>query len=417
MAPKRPSPLDEPPAASSSEEEDASSGEEEEEEEASGSESGSEEEEEETEDPKTSVLPSNHAADKKAPSKKADPAAANSKPHSSSTGSESETESGSDTEPENTRRPTGAADPNVKPIASKPMEETSTAKKPRSKSNATPAARLPAKRPSGESEAKESKRAKKKGQEPEDEDEPGTASVAEEEQKKPGDEKKLFQRLWSEDDEIVILRGMIDYTAKKGADPSADMNAFHDFIKKSLQINVTKAQLADKVRRLKKKYENNAGKGKKYNPTKPHELKAFELSKKIWGGEGPSGGGGDEPKSNGKVRSNQKSNRSLALLKAELLSTPEPPKEAEKMEIDGNPGVSESLNEVVEFGKSLAVVGLPEHVVKKGLDLISGSKKAELEEKWKKLHVAELELYAKRTQLISEQAKLILDAYKRSSDH
>uniref|UniRef100_A0A9I9EEW8 Glabrous enhancer-binding protein-like DBD domain-containing protein n=1 Tax=Cucumis melo TaxID=3656 RepID=A0A9I9EEW8_CUCME len=51
---------------------------------------------------------------------------------------------------------------------------------------------------------------------------------------------------------------MIDHSAKKGSDPSLDMNAFHDFIKKSLHVDVTKAQLMYKIRRLKKKSRNNA---------------------------------------------------------------------------------------------------------------------------------------------------------------
>ncbi|KAF3450471.1 hypothetical protein FNV43_RR06554 [Rhamnella rubrinervis] len=257
MAPKRPSPLDEPPAASTSDEEEATSVEEEEEEEDSGSESGSEEEEDEPESEQKQPQPKTPA----------------------------------------------------------PMEETPTAKKPRSKSNTT-ATRLPASDPA--SEAKDSKRAKKKGPERDEEDEPGTAAE---------DETKRL--------EMILRRSY----------PSADMNAFHDFIKKSLHVNVTKSQLVDKIRRLKKKYANNAGK-KKFNPTKPHEQKAFDLSKKIWGNEQPSG----------------------------------------------------------------------EHVLKRGLDMIVESKRVELEEKWKKLNLAELELYARRSQLISDQAKLILDAYK-SSDH
>ncbi|KAH0972471.1 hypothetical protein GBA52_024627 [Prunus armeniaca] len=39
----------------------------------------------------------------------------------------------------------------------------------------------------------------------------------------------------------------------------------------------------DKIRRLKKKYETNVAKGKKYNTVKPHQLKVFDLYKKVWG--------------------------------------------------------------------------------------------------------------------------------------
>ncbi|PON84285.1 DNA-binding storekeeper protein-related transcriptional regulator [Trema orientale] len=323
MAPKRSSHLDDPPAASSSEEEEEAS-----------SSSSSEEENDKT-TPLSSPAP---AAENNNPSKAPD----------SSSGSESDAESSSDSEP---------ADSNVKPIAYKPMEETPKAKKPRSRPTAAAAATSAgrsAKRP-GESEAKDSKRAKKKGggSEPDGGSTPGGG---EDESKKSGgdDSKKLFQRLWSEDDEIVILKGMTDYAAKKGADPSADMSAFLDFIKKSLQLDFTKTQLADKVRRLKKKFENNDGK-KKYKPTKPHEEKVFELSKKIWGSEGTSRKP-ERRKANGTARSSQKANNNKA---AELLSSPEALNEVKKLDIGLNAsGVSGSL---AQFDKSLGELGLPEH--------------------------------------------------------
>ncbi|BFG24244.1 hypothetical protein CerSpe_105190 [Prunus speciosa] len=387
MAPKRPSPLDEPPAASSSEEEVASSEEEVDGEEEEESGSGSESESEEPEPPKAAPTP--------VAAKKPDSATVNSKPQSSSSGSESESESDSELDKDRV----------VKPITSKPMEETPKTKKPRSKASATttPAARTGSKRPS-ESDPKDSKRPKKKipDQEPEH---------AREETKKAGgdDSKKLFQRIWSDDDEITILKGMIDYTTKKVADPYSDMGAFHDFIKKSLKADVNKTQLQDKIRRIKKKYETNVTKGKKYNPVKSHEQNLFDLSKKVWGsGEGSIGLSGlsEQSKSNGKARTNQKgNNKTLASLKAELLSSPERPKECEKVEFGLKPCGSESLSEVIGFDKGFRELGLPEGVVKQGLELIGGAKRAELKEKWKKLHVAELELFVKRSELMRDQAK------------
>ncbi|KAJ0475560.1 putative transcription factor GeBP family [Helianthus annuus] len=58
--------------------------------------------------------------------------------------------------------------------------------------------------------------------------------------------KQLFQRLWSEDDEIVILKGMIDYKGENGENNNniiGDTGAFHEFIKKSLHVDVSRAQL------------------------------------------------------------------------------------------------------------------------------------------------------------------------------
>ncbi|KAI7984770.1 hypothetical protein LOK49_LG14G01572 [Camellia lanceoleosa] len=43
------------------------------------------------------------------------------------------------------------------------------------------------------------------------------------------------------------LRGIIDYTATKGADPSTDMNAFFLFIKDPIHVHDTKTQSSDKV--------------------------------------------------------------------------------------------------------------------------------------------------------------------------
>ncbi|XP_074272084.1 uncharacterized protein LOC141595992 [Silene latifolia] len=93
--------------------------------------------------------------------------------------------------------------------------------------------------------------------------------------------KVLFQRLWSDEDEIVILKGMIEYKEKKGVDPMTHVDDFLDFIKKSLHVaDANKAQIMSKVRRLKKRFIN----AQKKKLTDPHEITAFELSKKIWRG-------------------------------------------------------------------------------------------------------------------------------------
>ncbi|XP_038882180.1 probable transcription factor At1g61730 [Benincasa hispida] len=425
MAPKRPSPLDEPPAASSSEEEETSSGEEEEGMSRDGSSSEDEEDEEETQaqvqtqaqtqtqtqtqkPKKLFALPSTPVVEKKTAPKKSE-LASNSVAQSSSSESGSGSDTDSDTE----------SGGNVKPIASKPMEETPKVKKPRSKpsTSATPVARSSLKRPI--ETIRDGKRPKKSSEADADD-----GVVAEDDSKKSVDEsKKLFQRLWSEDDEIAILNGIIEYSAKKGADPALDMNAFHDFIKKSLHVDVTRVQLVDKVRRLRKKYRNNVDRGKKgADPTfsKAHDRKGFELSKKIWGGEGiirTSVVEQPKPNANGTPKKNQRGNtsKSLASLKVELLPSPEAPKEDDKMKVDDSEAPSGCMDGFVAFERSLGAVGLPESFLKPGLELIGQSKRTELEEEWKKLHLAELELFLKRTELIRDQTKLILDAYKSSS--
>ncbi|XP_021299423.1 probable transcription factor At4g00390 [Herrania umbratica] len=150
------------------------------------------------------------------------------------------------------------------------------------------------------------------------------------------DEKKpLFQRVFNEDDEVAVLEAILEYSIKKGTNPSADINGFYDFVMKSIHVDVTKAQLKDKIKRLKKKFRKNA----KGNRTflNSHAQKIFDLSNTIWGQE---------------------------------------VKGKEAMEVD------------------------------------MGESRATLEHKWRKLEIAELEVFLQRKKLIVEQAKLMLERLK-----
>ncbi|XP_047321254.1 probable transcription factor At3g04930 [Impatiens glandulifera] len=112
--------------------------------------------------------------------------------------------------------------------------------------------------------------------------------------------RRLFQRLWTDEDEIEILQGFLDYTKQRGNSAShhQDTSAFYDLIKSKLQLDFNKSQLVEKLRRLKKKYRNILGKigpGKSYLFKTPHEHATFEICRRIWSADGtPIGGGGYE---------------------------------------------------------------------------------------------------------------------------
>ncbi|KAI4327502.1 hypothetical protein L6164_019952 [Bauhinia variegata] len=193
--------------------------------------------------------------------------------------------------------------------------ENPKAKKPRSQSSAT-LARSTAKRIDENShQANDSKGTKKKSSH-------AAADVDTSVNEKFGDEsKKLFKRLWSE---IAILKVVIEYSAKDGADPSKDPNGFHDFIKKSLHIDISTMQLMDKIRRLKKKYKNNARKGKKMpkivNFQRHMTSKPLNYRRKF-GALKELSGVVEQVKSNGKSRKDEKKgsrSRTVDSLKAEL---------------------------------------------------------------------------------------------------
>ncbi|GMN71256.1 hypothetical protein TIFTF001_055137 [Ficus carica] len=202
--------------------------------------------------------------------------------------------------------------------------------------------------------------------------------------------------MWSEEDEIALLKGMSHYKAKKGNDPNADMGAFHDFIKEKLNPDITKYKLSEKIRRLKKKYLNNASKIEEDDEDpifpKPHELRSFQLSKKIWGTDKK-----DEWMSNKK--------------KKESIPTPIPstPKTLTKTTATGK------LSEKYPYlYKSLGFCSRDESIqgISKMMPLIESSELEGLDRKRKKLQIVEVECFLRKTELINEQGKLLLDILK-----
>lgn len=106
--------------------------------------------------------------------------------------------------------------------------------------------------------------------------------------------RKLFQRLWTDEDEVELLRGFLEYTTQRGLNSSSqqhhyDTTAFYDQIKSKFQLDFNKNQLVEKLRRLKKKYRtmmSKMGSGKEFVFKSAHDQLTFEISRKIWGDGG-----------------------------------------------------------------------------------------------------------------------------------
>ncbi|CAL0308902.1 unnamed protein product [Lupinus luteus] len=115
------------------------------------------------------------------------------------------------------------------------------------------------------------------------------------EDKKPiDDSRRLFQRLWTDEDEIELLQGFLDYTSQRGSSHHNDTALFYDQIKSKLQLDFNKNQLVEKIRRLKKKYRNVLNKissGKEFLFKSAHDQATFEISRKIWSNIGQISGG------------------------------------------------------------------------------------------------------------------------------
>ncbi|XP_019162226.1 PREDICTED: probable transcription factor At1g61730 [Ipomoea nil] len=201
--------------------------------------------------------------------------------------------------------------------------------------------------------------------------------------------KQLFQRLWSEDDEIALLEGMIEYTEKENGDPYTDLDAFHDFIRNSLHFTVSKKQVQNKMKRMKKKYINNAGKGKK-SFSKPHEQKTYQVSRKIWG------------------KGDEKMEDSSQVTVVHALMAYNGSAKINKNSMKKAPVVEDAIET-----PAAASSGWKNSLSKnKGGIVISEEKRREIEKKRKAVVVAEIDLFLKELELIQEQVKATLGAMK-----
>ncbi|KAL4581130.1 hypothetical protein LXL04_017339 [Taraxacum kok-saghyz] len=301
--------------------------------------------------------------------------------------SSEESESDDDSLPKSPEK----ANPTIKPLASKPMDDERSKKpkpqNPISRNSPPPTKPVNVKRKAAEVDdgGKKSKIAKKE-----------VGAVSAPGPDNAGEKKPLFQRVWSEEDEIVLIKGMINYVDTKGKDPMTDVNDFHEFVKSSLNVDVNNAQMTAKIRRLKAKFVNNVGKieqhGKVRSLSNPHESKMYELSEALWGSKNASIVSCTTKKANPKPPANQN----------------------QKPKANSNSGeVNVNVNGGLESVKS--GIGIPitdEDIMTRGLELLSGPKKVELEEKWNDLKVQQLKHFLKKLKLMKEQGEAVLNAMK-----
>ncbi|PIN14923.1 hypothetical protein CDL12_12433 [Handroanthus impetiginosus] len=231
------------------------------------------------------------------------------------------------------------------------------------------------------------------------------------EEKKSSSTPGGITRLWSNEDEIAVLNGMIEFRDVKGLDPNADMGAFHNFVKGKLKVDFSRDQLRTKINRMKKRFLNALKKGENGSVpvfSKPHEDMAFELSKKIWGGI--------QERSKNVVANGNHEDVKKDIVKAKKKIGGDE-KEIVTKEKDGEKGDFWSKYPFlsISFGKTVGnfpSLGMPEAgmgFIKERLSSIGDARAKELDEKWKKLIVEENEINYKMLTLMKEQIKMAFD--------
>lgn len=101
--------------------------------------------------------------------------------------------------------------------------------------------------------------------------------------------RRQYQRLWTKQDEIELLRGYLDYIKQHGWATTSlqnDVAFFYDHVRLKLNKGFDKNQIVQKLRGLKRKHKNaldriNSGRGVPYKS--PQEEVIFDISQRIWG--------------------------------------------------------------------------------------------------------------------------------------
>ncbi|CAL9223984.1 unnamed protein product, partial [Arabidopsis halleri] len=91
---------------------------------------------------------------------------------------------------------------------------------------------------------------------------------------------------WTQTEELLILEGIVDYQNETKLSYTSDWNAVYDRIRDSMVSDFSKAQLTNKILKLKLRFGDNqersiAGKGLSFTNTNDEQV--FKLSKIIWG--------------------------------------------------------------------------------------------------------------------------------------
>ncbi|CAN6922289.1 unnamed protein product [Brassica oleracea] len=260
------------------------------------------------------------------------------------------------------------------------------------------------------------------------------------------DSRRLFQRLWTDEDEIELLRGFLDYvTTHRGGSNPPDTAPFYEMIKSKLQLEFNKNQLVEKLRRLKKKYRNvmsKFGSGKEVLFKSPHDQSTFEISRKIWNRTGKIIGfemdfeeanvNGNSPGSNPSAAVEIESENGVEKKGWRKRSRSRIGKIEEDNNVNLNETVSASIRGLIEETVRSCVSPLIKEMLNGttsmmmagslgpvftrplgyGLEGGGGGSKAVRDERWRKQQILELEVYSRRLELVQEEIRATLHELK-----
>ncbi|KAL0386308.1 UNVERIFIED_CONTAM: STOREKEEPER protein [Sesamum radiatum] len=218
-----------------------------------------------------------------------------------------------------------------------------------------------------------------------------------------------FSKIFSEEDEIALLKGLALFWADGRNNKWIE---FYNFIKDSLPHQFTRTQVSEKIRRLKGKFENNfkraRANGGWLDFSDAHESAVFEVSKTLWGEDKSEAGDKHAEK---EKETPQRGDRSRSPKKRKRAGEEH---DAEKEILKNQKQVGKISKEEFASAYPLLSSSLDENgysnIIKEGLLLIGREKLQEVEEKWRDVKAAEVSLELKRIDLIRRDLQNLLSS-------
>ena len=257
--------------------------------------------------------------------------------------------------------------------------------------------------------------------------------------------KRRRKRVWSKEDELELLRSLLDDYYSRGQIRTTvkDTASFYEEVKPKLKLECNRAQMVEKLRRLKKKYHNVVNKmndmnsaGKEFRFKNKHDKVVFELSDKIWNVvdshedyapnskyvsicNNVKGKREEDNVGSSSVADHERPQMRHTWSHSRLTTTYDENNKAHDVLNDN--GTTSSLNiNINNVGDNVKndipglIIGLAMNPIPMSLSKF-GSGVEVADEKWRKQQILELEAYSKRLDLVQHQVKAALDELRSNS--
>ncbi|GER31674.1 DNA-binding storekeeper protein-relatedtranscriptional regulator [Striga asiatica] len=206
-------------------------------------------------------------------------------------------------------------------------------------------------------------------------------------------------RVFSKEDEILILHGLIDHLDRNRSAQSINLTELHRSIAGRLSGDPNPNQLKAKIRKLRKNFSDNSARPE-WAPRGSHQRLVYQVSKLVWGGEIPRWGEGLNFGTRGRKA------RRRARIENRLEETG-PAREGDDMAV-----VRSMVPEIVGLGGGDG--GMGRLIKKVGSEIFRGPAPASGAGEWWKLLVKDVELHRREMEIKVEKAKLVLNELEPS---